>query len=97
MSNEKRRHDRLPIEAPVEIRAADNTLLGTVRDLSLSGIFVASGQLLPVDTTCQIEIIMHTGAQELRIKGQTRVARLQKNEETGESGMGFSFIEAEEE
>jgi len=93
MSTEMRRNNRLLVEAPVDIRSSDNTVRGTVRDLSLSGIFVSSGQLLPIDTPCEIEILMTTGSQELRIKGQTRVARIEENGKTGESGMGFSFIE----
>lgn len=94
-SEEKRQHPRLPIdlEAEVEITTSDGKVCGVLRDISLSGMFVSSAELFPVDAVCDVEIILKTGTQEMRIKGHTQVARQVTNSETGDQGMGFKFIE----
>jgi c-di-GMP-binding flagellar brake protein YcgR len=93
MSKEKRHHDRFDVDVKVEIRTNDGKVVGTVRDLSISGLFVYSEELIPVDTDCTIKITMNTGAQEMHMEGQTQVARLGKDEQSGEQGMGFRFVE----
>lgn len=94
-SAEKRQHPRLPIDlnVEVEITTPGGTVHGTIRDISLSGMFVNSAELFPVDVVCGVEIIMKTGAQEMRIKGHTQVARQVEDPETGDRGMGFRFID----
>ena len=84
---------RFPVDSEIIIRTSNDAAYGYVRDLSSSGLFAYSEGHFPIDTLCEIEFAIKTGGQEMRIKEQTQVVRLEKDEETGYQGVGLRIIE----
>ena len=78
-SEEQRRHPRLPVDTKIVIHTPKDVAHGKVRDISSSGMFANCEELLPVDSLCEFELIINTDAQELRIRGQSQVVRLERN------------------
>ena len=93
---DRRQQPRLPFDVQVEIRTPDHTVRGTTRDISMFGLFVQSADLLPLDTLCEVEVVLSLDKQEQSIKGQVQVVRHVEDPQTGVRGMGFRFIGLDE-
>ena len=91
-SEEQRRHPRLPVDTKIVIHTPKNVAHGKVRDISSSGMFANYEELLLVDSLCEFELIINTDAQELRIRGQSQVVRLERNAKTGNQGLGLRIL-----
>ena len=88
----KRRDTRLPFEVEVEIRTPEHTVRATARDISLSGLFVQSAELFPMDTICEVEVIQSSDEGDLSLDGRAHVVRQVEDPETGVRGMGLRFV-----
>jgi c-di-GMP-binding flagellar brake protein YcgR len=93
---EKRQDIRLPLDAEVEIHTPEHSVRAMVRDISLSGLFIRSAELLPIDTVCEVEVLLAADEQNANIKGRFRVVRQEEDARTGTRGMGFRFVALDE-
>ena len=93
--SDKRGDTRLPFEVEVEIRADEQTLRATTRDISLSGLYVSTAEILAIGTLCEVQITGRSGSFEMSIDGQAEVVRLQPEPRTGAPGMGLRFLEVD--
>lgn len=72
---DQRNRMRVRFETSVSLRIQDKTIVAQAssRDISLDGIFIRTGDKVPLNITCEVEITI-TGASStltLRIKGRT--------------------------
>ena len=89
MSNRKD-DTRLPLDVRIKIIAGDQTLQGTTRDISLTGLYAEVRRLIPLGTVCRIELSAEEGARELTIGGDFEVVR--HATDVDPSGIGFRFL-----
>ena len=93
--SDQRGDTRLPFEVEVEIRAGEQAVHATTRDISLSGLYVSTGEFLPIGTVCEVQITGRSGSFEVSIDGQAEVVRLQPEPGSGAPGMGLRFLEVD--
>lgn len=83
--DEKRAFIRMRIDTPVEIDVGDRRIVASCRDLSASGMLIASDQPLELGTEVAITIEQE-GDNRLPFKATATVARC----EPAESGSGYT-------
>lgn len=83
--NERRRHSRVALEAPVSFVAAGDPAVfrGTARDISLGGIFFQARHVLPLGTELVVTILLPDQVEEISLPGVVRWQR--------PDGMGVEF------
>ncbi len=65
---EKRRHKRVAFGTEAVVRSGDVSISGTVSNLSMKGMFVATKEKLPGDKPLEIEIILSGTSSKLAIE-----------------------------
>jgi hypothetical protein len=86
------RHDtRLPFEVRVDINTPGHNVRGTSRNVSLSGLFINTEHTLPLDSICEVEIVLASG--EPSIKCMARVVRIVAEPE---AGLGMLFLDIDD-
>jgi hypothetical protein len=73
----RRSKTRVHFETRVIIRTAETEIVSQAssRDISLKGVFVLTDRSLPVDTPCDVEILLTGSSTRLSIRVQGHVAR----------------------
>lgn len=90
---DRRREPRLPILLPLLYRSRTVSFEAGARDLSRTGIYVATSMLDRVDTPCSITLLPD-GAPATTLAGQVARVVLENDAETGlPMGMGIRFVE----
>jgi uncharacterized protein (TIGR02266 family) len=93
-NDERRKNERVAIEAVIGFHTETNFFTGFSGDLSDGGLFVATWDLLPVGTTLELSFVLPEGRQ---INAGGRVgwirARPRSPDEKHEPGMGIVFEE----
>jgi len=85
-SQEHRRFSRVDFHIVAAVRAGDRQLAGTVENLSLRGMFIATDQQLPIGEEAEISIALNDQPEEeLIIDVSGRVTRVTSN------GIAFAF------
>ena len=89
---DRRRHDRRPIELRLVYTSSELEIEATTRDLSPSGVFVCTEVLDPVGTRCQLTLLID-GGPPLQLRGVVR--RVVEHEQAGLEpvGLGIEFLE----
>jgi pSer/pThr/pTyr-binding forkhead associated (FHA) protein len=89
---DRRRHDRRPIELRLVYASSELEIEATTRDLSESGVFVCSHVLDPIGTTCELTLLID-GGPPLQLRGVVR--RVVEHEQAGLEpvGLGIEFLE----
>jgi len=63
----RQRSFRMPFNAVVLCYTDDDEFQGTIRDLSVSGLFMETTRCPPTDSKCSIEIVIHGDHSRLTI------------------------------
>jgi hypothetical protein len=89
---DRRRHDRKPVELRLVYSSSELEIEATTRDLSVSGVFVCSAVLDPVGTACELTLLVD-GGPPLHLRGVVR--RVVDRAEAGLEpvGLGIEFVE----
>ena len=95
-TQEKRRQSRLPFSVDVQIRTPEHTTTATTKDICTTGLFVREVEPFPLDTECEVEILLSSGDEELPIKARGRVVRQVEGLQEGLQGMGIKFVEMDD-
>jgi hypothetical protein len=86
---EKRQFRRVPISYQVKLVSEDQIIAySSAIDLSMSGIMVGGGELLPEGSDCGVAILMADGLAGWRVVARGTVVR------SDERGMAISFSKA---
>lgn len=78
--SEKRNFIRMKIDTPVQVRYNGESLTARCRDLSGSGLLLASASALPVDAEVEIHIAQD-GENRQPFNASARVVRIDSNDE----------------
>ena len=84
---DKRRHIRVDFKTKIVIKAGEQEIeaSGNSRDLSLKGVFVYTDKKLPAGTKCSVKILLSGGIDDIELKMEAEVKRVEKN------GLGIAF------
>ena len=86
MRENKRRRSRLSFNTEVTVGAGSKEVLSCAsRDMSMNGMFVITGERLPVGAICGVEIQMIGKSSNMRIRARGVIAR------HASEGMGIAF------
>lgn len=91
-SSFQRRADRHRYGAEVTLFGLGRSVVGAVRDISISGMFVETAGLLPQHTNVGFELPLPGGASE-PMRG--RVVRIQDESDRHPAGLGIAFIKVD--
>lgn len=89
-----RRHLRATVVVTVDRGTTKTQFLGRARDISESGIFLETGQALEVGNVFHLSFLLPSVEQ--RVTGKGRVVRVEREEASGEYGVGIRFIDLPE-
>jgi hypothetical protein len=88
---ERRRHHRQSIELSLVYTSDSLEIEVMTRDLSVSGVFVCTEVLDPVDTECELQILLD-GAPPLQVRGIVRRVVDARQDSSEPAGLGIEFI-----
>lgn len=89
-SENKRGASRSPVAKGVEITVGNDTLKGTLEDISINGLSVSLDPSLPVGTEYRVSVLLETSDSDaVRIDTRARVTRLT------DTGMALEFVEVD--
>ncbi|MCA1961005.1 MAG: PilZ domain-containing protein [Desulfomonile sp.] len=75
---EKRKFTRIPFETEIRLSTDTQRISASrMRNISLGGMFVVTGETLPLDSICQVEIDLIGPASLLRIRLEADVVRVE--------------------
>ncbi len=89
---ERRRHDRIPMELRLVYVSDALEIEATSADLSCSGVFVRTQILDPIDTPCELTILID-GGPALKVKGVVRRVVEQGNHRNEPAGLGVELCD----
>jgi hypothetical protein len=88
MESDDRQHERSSAKLEAEIASELGGILrGTVRDVSVAGLYVACVERLPVGTICELSIEVVDGRGDVPIEATGRVAHVDPD------GMGLEITD----
>ncbi len=90
MDENKRKHPRLPFAATVEIQVGADSICGATRDISTTGFYLESLVMPPLDTPCQVNIVLANGEMTHTIEGEGKVIR--HIQDAQRQGLGVEFV-----
>lgn len=94
---QRRAYDRVPLKTKVGLGTSSNLYTGFTNDVSEGGIFVATHQVLPIDSTLDLEVsFAEVGGPTLKTRGRVRWIREEAAGSEAEPGMGVEFIDLDE-
>ncbi len=86
----RREFSRSPVHIEVRLTAGTgNPILGTLRDISIKGVFLATDTLAPIGSTCQVLLLLEGGAESIRAEAQGKVVR------SDAAGIAIEFTETD--
>jgi len=88
---ERRRHHRQSIELSLVYSSEALEIEVMTRDLSVSGVFVCTEVLDPVDTECELQILLD-GAPALHVRGIVRRVVDARQGSSEPAGLGIEFV-----
>jgi hypothetical protein len=80
-----RKFSRVGFRVDATVRTADRTFHGEVENLSMSGMFLVTGEHVPPGTPVDISIVLTGTSPEITIAASGTVSRIVGN------GLGFTF------
>jgi len=80
-----RKFSRVNFQVEATIKTAERQFHGEVKDLSMSGMFMLTGERLQQDDQVQISIVLTGTSPEIDVNFSGTVSRIDEN------GMGFTF------
>lgn len=95
MKENKRKHPRFPFAAMVDIQVGADSISGSTRDISSTGLYIESEIAPPLDTLCQLHITLTSGEMTYTIKGEGKVIRHFLAAER--QGIGIEFVDLDSE
>lgn len=73
---ENRTRMRLPFKTKVQIKNGPDSLIkGEARDVSMSGLFVVSESIIPLESPCEVDFLIEGNSSQLRVKASAVVSR----------------------
>ena len=95
MEDNKRKQPRLPFAATVDIQIGEDSISGSTRDISTTGLYIESEIAPALETPCQLHIILTNGEISHTIKGEGKVIRHIRDGER--QGLGIEFVDLDPE
>ena len=92
MDGNKRKQPRLPFAVGVEIQVGEESISGSTRDISTTGLFIESEISPPLDAPRQFHIALSSGEMTHSINGQGNVRYIRDGE-----GLGLECIDLDPE
>lgn len=80
-----RKFSRVIFKVDATIKTKDRQFHGDVKDLSMSGMFMLTGEQLPLGDPVDITIILTGTSPEINVEFSGEVSRIDEN------GLGFTF------
>jgi hypothetical protein len=80
-----RKFSRVHFNVEATIKTADRLFQGTVENLSMTGMFLVTGERLPVGEVVDITIILTGSSPEITVNFNGKTSRIVEN------GLGFVF------
>jgi len=80
-----RKFSRVNFQVAAVVKAAAHQFHGEVDNLSMSGMFMVTGEQLQLGETVDISIILNGSSPEINVHITGKVSRI------GENGIGFTF------
>jgi hypothetical protein len=80
-----RRFSRVGFQVDATVRTADRTFQGEVENLSMNGMFMLTGEQVPLGTPVDICIVLTGTTPEISVTTSGAVSRIVDN------GLGFTF------
>ena len=75
-TSENREFTRSPLKMHVEVGTGAGVMLEcTVADISMNGVRVECGGMLPVGVDCTVSSVLNAGATPLRVRAEGRIVR----------------------
>ena len=78
MDEYKCKHPRRPFAATVEIQVGADAISGATRDISTTELYIESLVMPPLDTPCQVHIVLANGEVTHTIKDEGKMPPLSK-------------------
>ena len=87
MEEERREKTRVYFHTQVVLTSGDSEIVAETnsKDISLKGMFVYTQKMMPIDTSCHIEIILRGSSSRLSLRMEGKVIR------HDDSGLGITF------
>jgi uncharacterized protein (TIGR02266 family) len=90
-SSHNRRHDRVRLELEIAFETETNFYWSRTENVSETGLFVATHQIMPIGTGMDLLMLVPDGAEPILASGVVRWLRFHKDGSTLAPGMGIQF------
>ena len=91
VTEERRSHQRTALKASVNWTSETNFYTGFANDIGQGGIFVATHQVMPMDSVIEVEFSIPGRPEPIRAEGKVRWVREYNDLSDAEPGMGIQF------
>jgi len=85
---ERRRSRRFPLRQPVYLRLSDEgndpTICGTTENVSKEGVLIKAATAVPIGSKAELELVLESRADRIRLAGACTVLRVEENVPQGE-------------
>jgi uncharacterized protein (TIGR02266 family) len=96
-SSERRDRVRCEVHIDIDATSGEGSYSGVTRDLSESGVFIATELHRPVGTQVELALHLPNREQPLRCVGEVRWLRAANAEKDTQPGLGLRFVRLEPE
>ncbi len=91
VTEERRAHQRTSLKASVHMTSETNFYTGFTNDIGEGGLFVATHQVLPMDSVIELEFSIPGRPEPIKAEGKVRWVREYNELSDAEPGMGIQF------
>jgi uncharacterized protein (TIGR02266 family) len=92
-ANDKRRHNRVPVEVDIDFSSESNFYNGFTENISEGGVFVATYELKPMGEKVTMKFRLPDSEETIECEGEVRWIRV-ANQDTPDvsPGLGLQFV-----
>lgn len=91
VAEERRSHERTALKASVNWTSETNFYTGFTNDIGEGGLFVATHQVLPMDSVIELEFSIPGKPDPIKVEGKVRWVREYNELSDADPGMGIQF------
>jgi len=91
VAEERRAHHRTALKASVNWTSETNFYTGFTNNIGEGGLFVATHQILPMDSVIELEFSIPGRPEPIKAEGKVRWIREYNDMSDAEPGMGIQF------
>ncbi len=90
-TEERRAHQRTSLKASVNWTSDTNFYTGFTNDIGEGGVFVATHQVMPLDSVIEVELSIPGKGEPIKAEGRVRWVREYNELSDAQPGMGIQF------